>query len=299
MPPPRTFNGPKTSTGALRSHLVFTLGRLRRHSLTQPYIPTFQALVAGVDAVEAQARVLADEVDEAQVDIYVADDGLNEYATKVWKAVDSITKDPNAPIRKVLFAGKTLSDFSRPILGNQYTVMTQWPTVLAASEYKILQDLAPEGELLLKAGEAAIARKAAADTARRLFREVGERAKLFDDANAARKKLYGELSTLPHKHPGLPSSFAEKFFRRDVVENEVPEDATEPTVESVTLEIDRLTKLLAAQQAVLKALEEKAKVAAAEAMERQAAEARLQQLEQEEAERAKEKQALLAKLGKK
>lgn len=302
MPSPRTFIGAKTTTEALRSHLVFTAGRLRRHPLTQGHVATFQQLIVKVDTVEAQAKVLADDLDDAQVEIYVADDGLNDLASKVWKVVGTITKDPAAPVRKVLFGDKNLSDYSRPILGNQYTQMTQWPEALGKSEHPALQALAAEAIPLLEAAAAAIAHKAAAETAKKLFREVGDRAKLFAEANTARKKLYGELSALPHEHPELPSSFADRFFRRDTVENEAaeeePEPAPEATIESVKAEIERLTKLIEEQQALLTKLEAKAKTDAEEALERQADEARLQQIEEEEKARAKEKATLLAKLDK-
>lgn len=298
MSSPRTIIAAKTSTEALRSHLVFTLGRLRRHPLTQGHLAPFQELIAQVDAVDVKAKALSDEVDEAQVDIYVADDGLNEFAGTVWKVVDSITKEADAPLRKLLFAGKNLSDFSRPILGNQYTIMTDWSDLLAKSEHAGLQGLSAEAEKVIQAAIEALGRKAAADANKKVFREVGERAKLFAAANAARKKLHGELSALALEHPGLPATFADRFFRREPAA-ESAEEALEPTMESVQEEIQRLKEQLAAQEALLKTLAEKAKAEALDAETRKAAEARLQELEQEDALRAKEKEALLAKLGKK
>jgi hypothetical protein len=297
MPTPRTFSRTKTATGTARSHIGFTLGRLRRHSLTQSHVPLFEALLTDVDAVESQATQLADKADEAQVDVYVADDGLNEHAAKAWLAGESISKAPDAPWRVVLFGGKTLSDFTKPILGAQHAAMQQWPAALAASEHKVLSDLAAGTVPLLQAADVASQNKAAAEMAIKLFRETGERAKLFDKVNAARKTLYGELATLPHKHPGLAASFPDKFFRRDTVE--VEEEQAPPTIASTQKEIERLTQALAEQEQVLKALEAKAEADAKAAAELAAAEAKLEQLVAEEEAKKKEKEELMKLLGKK
>jgi hypothetical protein len=104
--------------------------------------------------------------------------------------------------------------------------MRKWHVSLDTSTHSALKALAPEIVPLIAAADAALEAKALADQRQKQFREVGERREYFDKVNAARKSLYGELSSLPHKVTGLPSGFADQFFRRDKGD---ADDATMPS----------------------------------------------------------------------
>jgi multidrug efflux pump subunit AcrA (membrane-fusion protein) len=128
------------------------------------------------------------------------------------------------------------------------------------------------------------------------FREVGDRKKFIDRVNSARKEAYGILSTLPHKHTGLPSNFADQFFKRD--RSKVEEDVT---LEALEQEIAEMQSELAAKQKLRdemkQAQSEEEQRRAKEEAEREAAKAELAAIEKEHAEREKKIAALKATIG--
>jgi chromosome segregation ATPase len=174
--------------------------------------------------------------------------------------------------------------------------MTKWPESFSKSEHASLQALGPELVPLLAEGSAAAAGKKSAERQRDEFRDLGARKRFIDRVNAARKEAYGSLSTLPHKHTGLPSSFADQFFRRDTTAGEVDE---EPTIEEIEQEVASLRAQLEERERLLDQLKEAATQAATREQERAAAEAKLAQLEQEMADKQREAEAIRAELAKK
>jgi hypothetical protein len=75
------------------------------------------------------------------------------------------------------------------------------------------------------------------------------------------------LSTLPHKHTGLPARFADGFFKHDKARDEAPDlEAIEGSIEKLKKELAEQEKaraeLLAAQAAAKVEAEEQAKAAA-------------------------------------
>jgi hypothetical protein len=157
-----------------------------------------------------------------------------------------------------------------------------------------LQALAPKLPPLLDVAKAAIARRGAADAARKAFREVGERAKVFDKVNMARRKLWTDLSEIATKTPDLNKNFPDRFFRRETPDSDLVVE--EPTVASLNKEIEELQKLVQTKQAQIEELKRKAELAETEARERQSKEDRLKQLDEEQAARDKEREEILADL---
>jgi hypothetical protein len=101
----------------------------------------------------------------------------------------------------------------------------------------------------------------------RLFREIGELKQFIDEVNAARKEAHGVLSTLPHKHTGLPVRFGDGLFKRDRARDEAPgHEGIEGAIEKLKKQLAEQEKaraeLLAAQAAAKVAAEEQAKAAA-------------------------------------
>jgi ubiquinone biosynthesis protein UbiJ len=123
---------------------------------------------------------------------------------------------------------------------------------------------------------------------------VGERKQHIDKVNAKRKEVHGLIAKLPHEQLGLPSNFAELFFRHDGAH-----DAEEKeTIESVKDNIAALTEELKEQQARLAELEAEEEAAKKAAAEIEAAKAELAAVKKEmEAAEAKA-EALRAKIGK-
>jgi hypothetical protein len=234
-----------------RSHVFFTHLQLQMFSVTQVYAPIMEKLLMEYSAIAQMEIAYSDAVDKARVGVIMADVGLNNFCDKVSSTVLAIVAgDRTHPLYGLLFEKKSVSVFKRPILGSQLHAMRKWPLIFETSDLTALSMLGPELVMLLAMADAALEAKAMAEQKNKLFREVGERRRFIDKVNAARKSLYGELSTLPHKVTGLPSGFADQFFRRDKNDR----NDAEPTIEEVQAHIDMLAKELTAQQALLKQL---------------------------------------------
>lgn len=296
MPPPKVFNKKRMSLRSLRWQIQFTHGKVSRQDLIKAEAPAFLDLIVKTDATIIKEQQFLDEINAAQLAIYLADDDLNDFAHKVWRKVEDISVDPKLPIRTVLFGDKTLAEFNRPTLNTQYTAMSRWPDALKDSGHPQLAALAPEAPPLVEASALALERKAKAQSAKKIFREVGDHAKLFDEVNLARKKLYFEASSLPHTTPGLPANFADRLFARDVVEDE-KEDET-PTEATIEQKIETLEADIIAKQEELEKLKKDAADLAKTAAERKALEERLAELDNENEARKKERDAILEKLKK-
>jgi DNA repair exonuclease SbcCD ATPase subunit len=276
----------------IRDHIGHTLRRLRAHALTLALAPTFEALLSGWTVVQQKELELDDKIDEALVVVHAADRELNVFAQQVSAAVLALTNnDRTDSLYLHFFKGDPLHQFTRPILGDQLASMQAWPSSLSQSEHPSLQALGVELPALLAKAGAAEAARLTSEQDKRQFRDVGDRKKFVDAVNIARKETHGALATLPHKHPGLPSRFADSFFRRDRARG-----VDEPEVETVRATIDALKEELNAQEKLLARLEEEqaAADAAAEEQARREAEAQCAQIQKEIEQKQSELSALQA-----
>lgn len=284
----------KTEGLVPRWHLAFTRRNLLANPLTQDLVPLYSALLEKWSQTYAVELELSDQVDEGTLLVSTADLALNQFAKRVSKEILILTDDDRGhPLYTHYFGDKPLHVFIRPILSDQLTAMRAWGKSLTSSEHATLKALGAELPALIKAADDAVTAKATAVENLDNFREVGERKKFYDEVNATRKETHGFLATLPHKHTGLPSNFADRFFRRARVRSEVED---EPTVESVK---EKLTKLLGevqAQEKLLAKLENDEAQAAKEAAEKSAKKAKLEAIEKEMAAKQKEANALRAEL---
>ena len=162
---------------------------------------------------------------------------------------------------------------------------------LETSQHAALVAMRPELATLVEAGVEAAANRDTLALRYRDFRNVGERARLFSEVNAERKELHGALSKLALSTPGLPSTFANEFFKPGESSGE-PED----TIESVSAEILALEEALAQRRERLTELEQDAADAAQEAEDTARKAARLAELKQEIEARQREAQALADEL---
>jgi len=264
---PRTLPYEATLTD-IRSHISFTARRLRAQSLTQSLAPTFEALLVAWAPLHQKELELVDKVDDTVIEAHAIDGELNAFAHHTSNTVLELTgKNRNHPLYEHFFGGKPLHVFTRPILGGQLEAMRQWNPSLAQSGHASLAALGGDLPSLIKKADEVVAAKATAEQALRMFREIGERKQFIDEVNAARKEAHGALSTLPHKHTGLPARFADGFFKRDKARDEAPDlEGIEGSIEKLKKELAEQEKareeLLAAQAAAKAAAEEQAKAAA-------------------------------------
>jgi hypothetical protein len=278
----------------MRAHIAFTFRRVIAHPLTQSLVPTYTDLLKEWPAVQTTELELLDQIDDAKITVAATDTALNTMARRVSKDVLTIVGENHEdPLYQHLFTGKPLHLFTRPVLGPQLAAMKTWGPPLDGSGHPSLKALALELPDLIEAADEAAKAKAAALAKYDEFRDVGERKKYCDKLNAVRKESHGFLATLPFKHAGLPSNFADLFFRRARPADETEE---EPTIESVEATIAELQGEMTEQQMLLATLKEAADKAAAEAKAKLAKAAQLEAIEKEMAEKKKLAAALRAEL---
>lgn len=282
---------------SLRVEIIHSLVEVQAHPLTQSHVGPFEGLRDEWDVVNAEELSIRDAISANNARIYSIDNTLNWLASRGSKAILAVTDDDKEhPLYVAFFNKKALGDFKRPILGSQYTAMKGWVKELQKSDVPALAALAPEVEAAVAAAADAIKAREDLETRSRFFREVGNRKKLFDRANVVRKTTYGELARMPHEIVGLPSNFADLFFRHDSNSGAEAEEEGEPTVESLDEEIASLEQQIEQkreQRAALEAETKKSKEA-----ERQASIAELQKQAAEAAQKVAEAQAKIAALSK-
>ncbi|EYF06129.1 hypothetical protein [Chondromyces apiculatus] len=247
-------------------HVTYTLERLKAHPLGAPHVATFQELRdRGLQILTTELAV-TDAQAGAQAQVDIADDRLDAFASLVSKAVLTLTSESREHLLYThYFGSKTLSDFKRPVLGEQLVKMRGWLSSFETSPHPSLQALAPELTQLVAQADAATNAREAARQQNRIFRDVGLRRQWVNDLNAVRKEVHGALSKVMHQHTGLPPGFADSFFARERKRPKAGEVET----------MDALLALKASLQGELLEVEERmASLQEAEEAERQAADAR-------------------------
>ena len=287
---------PRSSILTLVLELRYTISRCQADPRTAFCVPVFQPLRDECGVVQKQELDFLEILSNAQAHVDVSDENLDDFGSRLSKAILTITKDDRShPLYLHYFGKKPMSVFLRPKLGVQLEAMRPWSHSLVTSDFPALKAMAPEVDQLIAAADKAVASRTDTQNQIRKFRDVGARRQLFDKVNAGRKKAHGDLAKLAIETPGLPSDYPDGFFRSAPA----AEDINEPTIESVTQDIvDLETKLTSAKEQ-LTTLETAAVAAQKAANDKAGDEAQLATLEKQEAELAKQKAALKQKLGKK
>lgn len=281
----------------LRVEIVTTLDELEAHPLTQAHVPTFKILRDEWVVVFNEELALRDGISSANARIASSDATINFVAGKVSRELRNHTdNDTTKPLYISYFKQKNLSDWRRPVLGEKLDAARGWVSQLQASGIPQLVEYAAELDVAVKIADEAVQTRSDLEKQTTIFRETGNRKKLFDKVNATRKQTYGELAKLPYEHHGLPSNFASLFFR-----HETSDDDKAPTIESVKKEMADIEKQMAEKQDLLKELEVEAEQAAkaeAEKAAKRAAIAELQKLEAEATQKAADIRAKIEDLSK-
>ena len=164
-----------------------------------------------------------------------------------------------------------------------------------APDLPALVALGAEVETTCALADAALATRASLEAENVFFRETGSRKKLFDKVNAARKQTHGELAKMPHEKLGLPSTFANLFFRHLSSGDDDEEMTAEMIDEDIAALEEQIADKKALREALLAELAKKAQAQAAKAAE-QAAVAELEKAAVEAARKLAEAKAKLAAL---
>jgi hypothetical protein len=287
---------PRTALATILVEVRYTLSRLQADPRAAAFVADFQARRDAWTAIHQEELGYLEAASDAQARVDADDDALDAFASKVSKAVLTITGDDRSHTLYLhFFGGKPLSLFTRPVLGGQLGTMKKWHESLSQSAYPVLVGLAPELLGLLGDADAALAARAEAQQKAKLFREIGARRLFVDRLNGDRKTTHAALTKLAIETPELPRDFADRFFRTDEGRDE--EEA--PTIASVTAGIAALEGQLAEQKALLTELQQEAEAAAKAHEEQEAIAAELLALTEQAAEIAKKKAEIEKKLGNK
>ena len=246
--------------------------------------------------MQSQEFDLLEKLSNAQACVDIADENIDDFASRLSKAILTVTKDDRShPIYLHFFGKKSISVFIRPKLGIELEAVKNWPESLMTSQFSTLQAMAVELGGLILAADAALSARSETQREMRHFRDLGAQHQLFVRVNAGRKKASGDLAKLAIETPGLPSDYGHSFFRSAPAVEEVEE----PTVTSVKEDIvDLETKLIGSREPLV-TLEAAAAAEKKAADEKASDEALLASLDQQGEELAKKKAALKAKLAKK
>lgn len=268
MPAPITLPD-DTSSPDLRKQIAATGRRLRANALTLALATRFDDLLAKWTVINEAELDHADKVDDAVINVTAVDGELNAFVQHTSSAAILSGNGRDSAFYQHLFKGKPVNLFVKPVLNEQLESMKAWVVPLQKSEHPALTALGAELPALLEKADKAAETRVQAEQAEKEFREVGDRKTFIDEVNAARKETYGVLATLPHKHPGLPSRFADQFFKRYRPRREAPDlESVEASIEKLKKELaaqEKLREELLAAEAQEKALaEEQAKLAAKE-----------------------------------
>lgn len=206
---------PKTLVLVVYDEFFFTLGRIRRHPLTQGLVADFEAFRSKIDAAFMEELGLVEKRHEADAGVEFIDlrlDGLTD-AVATTTLIEA-KNDRSAMPYALYFASQRPSDLRRPILGSQLETVRVWPPSLKASANEQLKKYGAELELVVEEADGCAKAQAAAHQAITDFKAVGTRKALIDEFNAKRKALHGKLGEIQHAHPELGTGWADSFFRQ-------------------------------------------------------------------------------------
>lgn len=280
----------------LLGEIRFTLSRLLAERLAALFVPLFQSLRAEWTLIHQAELDLIEAASDAQARIVTADINLDGFVSRFSKSILIITGDDRKhPLHKIFFKNQAPSVFARPVLGAELASVKAWVPALAECTYPELKAMRPELEELIADADAAVAARDSADQKNDYFHNVGARAQFFAKVNGARSEVHGALGRIQHTTAGLPSDFADRFFR---IESRTVAAPAEATIESVGADIDRLhTELREAEQQLVE-LKAAAQRAANDEIARKANEAKLAELDKQGEDLEKQKAALREQLGK-
>jgi hypothetical protein len=278
----------------LKEH-VHSLTTVRADPHAASHAAQFDALVIDWTETQSVRVTLVIAVAQALANAFRIDAQLNAIVDDV---VDALKKLPDndlkASLQHSLLKGQPASIFKRPILANQLTAMTVWPSTLKGSGIPALEDIEKTLTPLLPIATAAQTGVSQAKQDLTDWKTIGRWKQHVVQANATRAIAYGDLLEVPHKNPaaGLPSDYAEQFFLHDTSRRGATKAKTSKQIaeeiDALKFKLNELTKehtealaREAAEAEELAALEQKQKELAALKEQEKETKARQKQLEKD------------------
>jgi len=245
---------------------AYTQGELVSHPLSLPFLPQFEAFQTKATATSTARLTLLVNIGKANGYVAAADDDIDTFLDKLDLTVKGLQeKDVLHPF----YFPKPLHQMKRPVLGTELEAAKAILEKLNKAPQPALAALAPELATLIATADKRVEELLAAEQALKSFDVVGEKKTLIDDYNLLRQTVYGQLAAMPHSATGkgLPSNFADRFFRhltRKDISGAANLEEAKARVDALKQELMEAEGHLAAAEAAAKAKEE-AKKAQAEA----------------------------------
>lgn len=198
----------------LIEEIFHTVACLRAHPFLTAQAAQFDALRPGWALIQQLELDLIREQLEAEARAMAIDRILNFLCMAIaGTLLVEAGGDRKGLVYQRYFGAIPPSKLKRPVLGQQLTVMREWPPSLTG----------PQNSPTLQAyGRQLAERVPEADAAARTLAEaegkradflLGPRKAFVDQLNGTRQVLYGQLAEMPHRNPEL--NLARDFFLRD------------------------------------------------------------------------------------
>lgn len=237
------------SLESLYDDLFFTLVQLRAALPAARLVPDWEKLLKDWVATVAQERGLREGAVLSQAQILQFDRLLDSLVDRLDLSLLRLCNGKReAPLYTRYFGSLPPSRLKKPTLGKQLTIMRDFVPSLKATGEPELKALSADIAKAVSAAEGAVADLGAARARLADFRKVGDRKRLFDDANALRTATYAALSALPAALPAesLPADYADGFFRKSERERLSPADAASDLRQRIAESEAELSELRAA-----------------------------------------------------
>ncbi|MBP8195789.1 MAG: hypothetical protein KAY55_01385 [Deltaproteobacteria bacterium] len=203
----------RMALSTMRTHVRHTTLFVRTHPAATKFQPVWDALHTKVQKTAAKESELVDAIEEARVQVAVANVLLDGFVEEHRSTLRMLVKDDlEAPLYQRYYGAPTSSEVKRLSLEPQIKLMTPFVASMKEAKEAPLKALSPKLDKLLVRGSAALKALEDAQRLRNDF-DAGDRAKLFDEVNGERRSLYGELCKL-ELADGTLSGLAEAAFRR-------------------------------------------------------------------------------------
>jgi hypothetical protein len=148
---------PKLPLPKLRRHVRHTLQKLRIHTWGKTLGTQLENLGKELDTALANEAKFVDAIENAETVVDIGDLDLNECARQADINVKGYYTGQNLKeIRETLFGPGSLSEFVRPLMGQQLRGMRSWPKYLATLRPVEYAPLIAKIETALKNADAAI-----------------------------------------------------------------------------------------------------------------------------------------------
>lgn len=258
-----------------------TCSKMQSHPEGAPFVSIFEGIRNDCMAVLEEELGLLQEKADAQALVDAANAGLNRVINRMSRELLTLTGEkPEHALYTHFMKNKSLTEAKKPVLGPKLEHVREWVEKATNSPHATLQALVPAITAAVTAAEQAETAKKNAAKRLKEFRDIGNRRQLVDRLNGMRKETHGTLSRIALEQPGLPSDFADTFFRKAPKRDD--DDGEEPgTLEEAQAQVESLREALAEAEQLVAEFEAEAQAEVEAERAREADEAELAAVDEE------------------